>query len=175
MKRLSKVNPAQPNFSWDKDSPALQAKLRMVTLPTDESRDLSSQFVFTQPELWVPVAVVNGNVHILPGIPRLCMCTLASSRTKKYAANVDCCIVQALLDGLKPHIQSRIAVSTPISRIIISTPMPESEVAGYLAQLAARVEPKGVKVGSYPHWGEARNSVTLTGRYVKRDWQPSYG
>lgn len=73
MKQLSKVHPSQANFSWEEDSPALQAKLRMVTLPTDESRDLSAQFVFTQPELWVPVAVVNGNVHILPGIPRLCM------------------------------------------------------------------------------------------------------
>lgn len=165
MKRLSKVNPAQPNFSWDVDSPALQAKLRMVTLPTDESRDLSSQFVFTQPELWVPVAVVNGNVHILPGIPRLCMSSLAVSNVNEHAANVGhYTTVQALLDGLKPHIQSRIAISTPISRIIISTPLPESEVAGYLTQLAARVEPKGVKVGSYPHWGEARNSVTLTGR-----------
>lgn len=72
MKRLSKPHPQQPNFSWDEDSPALQAKLRMVTLPMDESRPLESQFIFANEEMWVPIAVVNGNVHILPGIPRLC-------------------------------------------------------------------------------------------------------
>lgn len=51
-----------------------------------------------------------------------------------------------------------------ICRVIISTPMPESSVAEYLTELAARVEPKGVKVGSYPRWGKKNNSVTLVGR-----------
>lgn len=72
MKKLSKPHPSQPNFSWDIDSPALKAKLRMVKLPTDESRDLTEQFIFPHEDLWVPVAVVNGNIHILPGVPRLC-------------------------------------------------------------------------------------------------------
>lgn len=74
MKRISKPNPSQPNFSWDEDSPARRAKLRMVELPIDESRDLQKQVLFPREELWVPVSVVNGNVHILPGIPRLCQC-----------------------------------------------------------------------------------------------------
>lgn len=51
-----------------------------------------------------------------------------------------------------------------ITRIIISTPMPESAVAGYLTELATKVAPKGVKVGSYPRWGKQNNSVTLVGR-----------
>lgn len=51
-----------------------------------------------------------------------------------------------------------------MQRVIIATPLPESTVAGYLTELAARVEPKGVKVGSYPHWGKSQNSVTLVGR-----------
>lgn len=72
MKKLSKPHPSQPNFSWDQDSPAKTAKLRMVELPTDESRDLSEQFIFPREDFWVPVAVVNGNIHILPGVPRLC-------------------------------------------------------------------------------------------------------
>ena len=53
-----------------------------------------------------------------------------------------------------------------IVRVSISTPLPESEVAEYLSELAKRVEPKGVKVGSYPRWGKKRNTVTLVGRYV---------
>lgn len=72
MKKLSKPHPGQPNFSWDVDSPALRAKLRMVELPIDINRDQSKQVLFPCKDLWVPVSVVNGNVHILPGVPRLC-------------------------------------------------------------------------------------------------------
>jgi hypothetical protein len=32
-----------------------------------------------------------------------------------------------------------------------------------LTELAAKVEPRGVKVGSYPRWGKKRNTVTLVG------------
>jgi hypothetical protein len=42
MKRISKPNKQQPDFSWDEDSPARKARLRMVELPIDESRDLKS-------------------------------------------------------------------------------------------------------------------------------------
>ncbi len=52
------------------------------------------------------------------------------------------------------------------ARVTISTPLPESAVAEYLTRLAARVEPRGIKVGSYPRWGKKRNTVTLVGRYV---------
>ncbi|ODA78010.1 hypothetical protein RJ55_06613 [Drechmeria coniospora] len=146
MKRLSKPHPSQPTFSYDDaESPAVKAKLRMVELPTDDSRDLSAQCIFPHDELWVPVSVVNGNVHILPGVPRLFV---------------------TLLDGLKPHVLPRLVdpEGKGITRILISTPLAESEVAAYLTHLAAQVEPKGVKVGSYPRWGELRNTVTLVGR-----------
>lgn len=145
MKKLSKPNPKQPNFDWNVDSPALRARLRMVELPTDESRDLGEQVIFPHEDLWVPVAVVNRNVHILPGVPLL---------------------FQKLLDGLKPHVLPRLVdpEGKGIHRIMISTPLPESSVAEYLTELAARVEPHGVKVGSYPRWGRKRNTVTLVGR-----------
>ncbi|KAL6862757.1 hypothetical protein ACO1O0_002995 [Amphichorda felina] len=145
MKRLSKPHPSQPEFDWDSDSPALKAKLRMVYLPTDETRDLSKQVIFPYDDLWVPVAVVNGNVHILPGVPR---------------------IFEKLLDGLKPWIVPRLAdpECKGTDRILILTPMAESAVAPYLTELAAKVEPRGVKVGSYPRWGKKWNTVTLVGR-----------
>jgi len=47
---------------------------------------------------------------------------------------------------------------------MISTPLPESEVAQYLTELAERVAPQGVKVGSYPRWGKKNNTVTLVGK-----------
>ncbi|KAL9040297.1 MAG: hypothetical protein Q9180_001996 [Flavoplaca navasiana] len=145
MKALSKPHPSQKNFSWDSPSPALDAKLRMVKLPIDESRDENSQVLFVDDSLWVPISVVNGNIHILPGIPRL---------------------FTQLLDGLKPLLIPRLEnpEGKGVYRMLFSTPMAESEVAGYLTKLAAEVEPKGVKVGSYPRWGRSRNSVTLVGK-----------
>jgi len=117
----------------------------MIELPTDESRDDKSQVIFPVDDLWVPVACINGNVHILPGVPRL---------------------FEKLLDGLKPLLSPRLSdpEGKGIHRILISTPMPESAVAPYLTELAGKVESKGVKVGSYPRWGKPRNTVTLVGK-----------
>lgn len=145
MKRLSKPHPNQVDFSWDRDSPARRAKLRMIELPYDETRPDAEQVVFTAEDLWVPIAVVNGNVHILPGIPRL---------------------FEKMLTGLKPRLLPRLTdpEGKGVTRILFSTPLPESEVAGYLTELAARVKEKGIGVGSYPRWGKSRNTVTLVGR-----------
>lgn len=75
-------------------------------------------------------------------------------------------IVEGLLDGLKPHILPRLVdpEGKGTHRVLISTPLPESAVAPYLTELAKKVEPQGVKVGSYPRWGKAKNTVTLVGK-----------
>ena len=145
MKKLSKPHPSQPNFSYNVLSPALEAKKRMIRLPIDTSREDKDQVLFVDESLWVPIAVVNGNIHILPGVPRL---------------------FEKLLEGLKPGLIPRLTdpEGKGVYRILISTPMAESAVATYLTELAEKVEPKGVKVGSYPRWGKKRNSVTLVGR-----------
>jgi hypothetical protein len=77
-----------------------------------------------------------------------------------------CYTVEKLLDGLKPSILPRLndPEGKSTARITISTPLSESAVAEYLTELADRVGPKGVKVGSYPRWGEKRNTVTLVGK-----------
>ena len=148
MKLLSKPHPSQPDFSFDIPSKALEAKLRMVRLPIDESKDESGQVLFVDDSLWVPINVVNGNIHILPGIPRL---------------------FSQLLEGLKARLIPRLAdpAGKGIHRIIFSTTKAESEVAGYLTELAQRVSSRGIKVGSYPRWGRTRNSVTLVGRDIE--------
>lgn len=145
MKKISKPHKSQPNFSWDKPSPALTAKLRMVELPIDETRPEEDQVLLVDEELWVPISVVNGNVHILPGVPRL---------------------FEALLAGMKPLLLPRLTdpEGKGIYRLLFSTPLAESAVASYLTELASKVEPKGVKVGSYPRWGKTHNTVTLVGR-----------
>ncbi|GAQ09610.1 uncharacterized protein YMR178W [Aspergillus lentulus] len=144
MKKLSKPHPMQPRFDWDTPSPALTAKLRMVYLPHDEKLPAESQALFVADDMWVPIAVVNGNVHILPGVPRL---------------------FERLLEHLKPILLPRLAnpEGKGIYRYLFSTPLPESAVAPYLTDLAARASVHGVKVGSYPRWGNKRNTVTLVG------------
>jgi molybdopterin-biosynthesis enzyme MoeA-like protein len=144
MKKLSKPHKSQPNFSWDVPSAALTAKLRMVELPVDEKRDINSQVLFVKEDLWVPISVVNGNIHILPGVPRL---------------------FEALLEGMKPLLLPRLPdpEGKGAYRLLFATPMAESEVAGYLTELSNKVSPKGIKVGSYPRWGKKRNTVTLVG------------
>lgn len=144
MKRLSRPHPSQPNFNWEEESPALTAKKRMVELPFDPKIEEGNQVMFVNDNLWVPVSCVNGNIYILPGVPRL---------------------FEALLDGLKPLILPRLIDSDGegIIRILISTPLAESAVAPVLTELAKKVGSKGVKVGSYPRWGKSRNTVTLVG------------
>ncbi|KAJ5433205.1 uncharacterized protein N7458_012361 [Penicillium daleae] len=125
-------------------SPGLTAKLRMVELPFDPALPAESQALFVADDMWVPIAVVNGNVHILPGVPRL---------------------FERLLLNLKPLLVPRLAdpEGKGTFRFLFSTPLPESAVAPFLTELAAKVEPRGVKVGSYPRWGKKRNTVTLVG------------
>ncbi|KAL4887603.1 MoaB/Mog domain-containing protein [Aspergillus karnatakaensis] len=144
MKKLSKPHPGQPNFDWDTPSPALTAKLRMVEIPHDENIPLEQQAVFVAEDMWVPIAVVNGNVHILPGVPRL---------------------FERLLDNLRPSLLPRLVnpEGKGIYRYLFSTPLPESAVAPYLTELAAKTAHKGIKVGSYPRWQKKRNTVTLVG------------
>ncbi|OAK93466.1 Molybdopterin binding protein [Phaeosphaeriaceae sp. SRC1lsM3a] len=145
MKRLSKPHKSQPDFDWNVPSAALTAKKRMVELPIDDNIPDEDQVLFVSEDLWVPVACVNSNIHILPGVPRL---------------------FEAMLDGLKPRILPRLTdpEGKGVLRILISTPLAESAVAGYLTELAAKTEPKGVKVGSYPRWGKSHNTVTLVGK-----------
>ncbi|KAF8251630.1 Molybdopterin binding protein [Wilcoxina mikolae CBS 423.85] len=127
-------------FDWDTPSAALTARLRMATLPSGPG----TKILFVVPDLWVPIAIVNYNVHVLPGIPRI--------------------FVQ-LLEGLRDvfRAEGRVDMSQKATRVQISSPLPESEVAEYLTALQERVAGRGVKVGSYPKWGKKMNTVTLVG------------
>ena len=89
---------------------------------------------------------MNNNVHILPGVP-----LLFSSLLTKYTP-------QLISSGLANPDANR------THRITISTPLAESQVAGFLTELQERVDARGVKVGSYPRWGKGTNTVTLVGK-----------
>ncbi|KAK0637163.1 MoaB/Mog domain-containing protein [Bombardia bombarda] len=137
------IEKAKRDFNWDVPSDARDAKLKMARLPTDPNIEDPKQVLYPGPEdMWVPVSVVNGNVYILPGVPRL---------------------FEALIDGLQTILAPHIPSETN-HRVSIATPMSESAIAKYLTDLTNSVEPKGVKVGSYPRWGKSWNIVTLVGK-----------
>lgn len=89
---------------------------------------------------------MNENIHILPGVPLLFTSLLDHLRLK-------------LLEDKKID-----PANQKIHRILISTPLQESNVAPFLTELQSRVDAKGIKVGSYPRWGKNRNTITLVGR-----------
>jgi molybdopterin-biosynthesis enzyme MoeA-like protein len=164
MKKLYKQRQEQPPFSWDEDSPARRARLRMVELPTDPKIPVAKQALFPCEDQFVPVAVVNGNLHILPGVPVLCKWAPKQAATGEV---LRLNAVDKLLYGLTPSILSRLG--QPLFRASISTPLPESAIADYLTTLASRLERRGINVGSYPQIGkDAKNTVTLVGKYAPK-------
>ncbi|KAI9253597.1 MoaB/Mog domain-containing protein [Sporodiniella umbellata] len=79
---------------------------------------------------WVPVVVVNENIHILPGIPRL---------------------FEGLMDSLKPHFQEMVGDLKSYHRVQIATSLGEGDIAQFLTQVQDMAGE--IKIGSYPKWG----------------------
>ncbi|OZJ06212.1 hypothetical protein BZG36_00783 [Bifiguratus adelaidae] len=151
MVRLS----VQRDPKWD----LTNARKRMATFPSPAT------ILRPVPELWVPVVVVNGNIHILPGIPRL---------------------FEQLLQGLKPHIlsvkQKKLEAAgfsgegqvgyARYYRSQVGTSLPEGAIADALTDIQAKVKSRDIKVGSYPKWGgvsdaqgrQVRVVVSVVGR-----------
>jgi molybdenum cofactor synthesis domain-containing protein len=114
------------------------AQLRMTILPFGNI----VEYHYTSDELWVPVVAIEGRVYILPGIPSL---------------------FEALLNGIKPQIEPRVPSSQAVVRFYVSTQMGESAMAPYLSTIQERYGPMGVKIGSYPHWIQRKNTVSIIG------------
>jgi molybdopterin-biosynthesis enzyme MoeA-like protein len=93
-----------------------ESRLRMATLPAP------AEVLFT-PGLWVPLVVAGGNVHILPGIPRLFRAMVEAHAHRFH--------------GPAFHGRS------------LLTDLGEGDLAAPLAEVA--VAHPGVRLGSYPN------------------------
>lgn len=120
-----------------KESKELKAQLRMAKFPSGPS----VQRHFVDPQLWVPVVSVEQKVYIFPGIPSL---------------------FQQMLEGLRSHIADRIS-APKLARKYVSTTTPESKMASILGEIHQRFESRSVKIGSYPHFHDKRNTVSIIG------------
>ncbi|KAJ3190777.1 hypothetical protein HK101_008375 [Irineochytrium annulatum] len=106
-----------------------ESRLQMARLPTGPG----ASFIHPSPDLWVPVAIANENVHILPGIPRL---------------------FQELCDRLiDDHIVPKVGgIGKGFIRRQIGTRKTEGDISAALKQLQKEADATGVKIGSYPKW-----------------------
>ncbi|CAH1757635.1 3198_t:CDS:2 [Entrophospora sp. SA101] len=98
---------------------AIDARKRMALFPTP------SLVVYPNPKLWVPIVIVNNNVHVLPGIPRL---------------------FRELLDDYQKYLK----VGEKFFRAFVKTFQPESFIAPILTELQEKH--LDIKIGSYPKW-----------------------
>lgn len=108
---LQRMAALQPEVDW-----TLPARARMAELPDP------CELRWTD-GLWVPTAVVGGNVYVLPGVPRL---------------------FRRMLDGLLPSLGGVGA----LDRRVIYTRRGEGTIAAPLAAVAA--DYPDVAIGSYP-------------------------
>jgi molybdopterin-biosynthesis enzyme MoeA-like protein len=119
---------------------SLDGYKRMATFPSP------SQQIRAHAKLPIPVVVVNNNVYILPGIPRL---------------------FQALLHSLSDHLKRAITSVQPFYRRQISTYRSETLIAHNLTELQHKVQSDGIKIGSYPASNEkngAKVIVSIVGK-----------
>lgn len=102
-------------------------------------------------ELWVPVVVVNKNIHILPGIPKL---------------------FERLLTHLRPHFEKMVldrGAGGRYFRVQIATRLQEGEIAPNLTSIQQRVVNQHIKIGSYPRWGTDPDGIRVVLSVVGRD------
>lgn len=137
----------EPPLDWSTPSSTLRANTRMVILPFSPSIPAEEQYLFNVESLWAPVTVVNGNVHLLPGVPSLFQLQLDGLKSRMLGGK------EEGKDGLKKR-----------HRVMLSTPLSEASMADYLTELSEKMEGQGIKVGVYERWGMSTNTVTMTGR-----------
>lgn len=115
----------------------LDAQLRMALFP---SGPLVTR-MFPETNLWVPIVGLEHKIYIFPGIPSL---------------------FKRMMDGLRPEIAARVDTK-PLQRRFVSTKTSESEMAQHLETLHQKFTADGVKLGSYPHVHDQRNTVSIIG------------
>ncbi|KAI8074139.1 molybdenum cofactor biosynthesis domain protein [Gongronella butleri] len=119
--------------------PSTAAAQRLATFPTPHT--------LIRSKLPIPVVVVNKNVYVLPGIPRLFSMLLTT-----------------LTEPLKKQMDASVA---PFVRVQVATRLPETRIADALAALQAAHN--DIKIGSYPKLGDANIQVMIS--VVGRDPQ----
>nr|XP_051614442.1 uncharacterized protein KGF55_003001 [Candida pseudojiufengensis]KAI5963209.1 hypothetical protein KGF55_003001 [Candida pseudojiufengensis] len=134
----------------------LNAFYKMATLPTNKvGSNATVRKIFVDDDLWFPVVVINEQVFILPGVPKL---------------------FTRLLNDLEKVLKPRIRPTSLIRRYVL-TKSGESKLAPYLTNLQNDCDEKygkgNLKIGSYPHMGQNVNTISVIGKNLEKtdlDW-----
>lgn len=109
-----------------------------------------AQLLRPNPNFMVPIVIVNRNIYILPGVPRL---------------------FQMLLDSLGPHLEDLMKAKTgkaiAFHRAEVATRQTEGQIAAFLSSIQDKVQAQNIKIGSYPlsgNGGDIRVIVSVTGK-----------
>jgi len=124
--------PGEPPLDWSIPSSTLRANTRTAVLPFSPSIPAEEQYLFNIETSWASVTVVNGNVHILPGVPSLFKLQLDGLKSRMLGSGKG-----GEVGPKKRH------------RVFISTPLSEASMADYLTDLNKRIEGEGIRVGVY--------------------------
>ncbi|CAG8794456.1 8268_t:CDS:1, partial [Racocetra persica] len=122
MDRMKEFIKNTPQLKVFRNEPkeVMEASKRMTLFPQP------SLVVYPNEKLWVPIVIVNNNVHILPGIPSL---------------------FRGLLSGYRKYLKGRGKIFV---RRFIKTYQPESFIAPILTKYQEKLKDFGIKIGSYP-------------------------
>ncbi|CDO93256.1 unnamed protein product [Kluyveromyces dobzhanskii CBS 2104] len=123
---------------------ALEDFYRMATLPQGDS--VKNYYMIE--DYWVPVVSIEKKVFVLPGIPQMFEELLKSIKT----------IVKQLYN-LSPTNEE------DFRRYFVKTRLSESEISQYLRDTQSRANTisSDIKIGSYPHFGQGFNTVSILG------------
>ncbi|ORZ01296.1 MoaB/Mog domain-containing protein [Syncephalastrum racemosum] len=116
---------------------------RLATFP-HPSRHLRAN-----PKFLIPVVVVNNNIYMLPGVPRL---------------------FRLLVDSIQEHMQQLVSEHTgrqarPFIRVEVATQCGEADIASALTTIQEQVRDQDIKIGSYPVEGkDSRVVISIVGR-----------
>ncbi|CAI2172854.1 9404_t:CDS:2 [Funneliformis geosporum] len=137
MKDFTNNTPSLKIMMSKQSQEVVDANQRMALFPNP------SVIVYPNKTLWVPIVIVNGNIHILPGIPQLFNSLLFAF--SKYLK-----VRQTGKDGEKFY------------RKFIKTYRPEGFIAPVLTEMHEKVKDLGIKIGSYPKWSGDKRWVVVS-------------
>ncbi|CAG8500396.1 4292_t:CDS:2 [Ambispora leptoticha] len=130
--RMMGVLQNHPILKKETSVEVITASKRMALFPSP------SLVVYPNETIWVPIVIVNNNVHILPGIPSL---------------------FRALLGEFGKYFSQQ---GEKFIRVYVRTYQPESFIAPVLTEMQEKVAHLGVKIGSYPTWTSNKRWVVVS-------------
>ncbi|ORZ12825.1 MoaB/Mog domain-containing protein [Absidia repens] len=136
-KLVQQLKERQQSGAVNSTKASIEGYKRLATFPSP------GEHIRAHAKIPIPVVVVNTNVYILPGIPRL---------------------FQALLHSLSDHLKQRI----PFYRRQVATKQSETLIADILSQLQDDVQRHHIKIGSYPVSGDS-NGIKVVISIVGKD------